>query len=68
MIPTRPQVAKTGRYTIAESARALGVSRTTLYRWMADGAIRVMVTRKTYRRYISGEELLRVWDGEWLMR
>lgn len=67
MVPTRPDVAKAGRYTISESARILGISRTTLYRMIADGEIRVRIQRKSLRKYVSGEELLRVWDGEWLL-
>lgn len=66
MTAERPRVAKSGRYTISESARLLKVSRTTLYRLIGEGELKVMIRRHTLRKYISGAELLKLWEGDWL--
>lgn len=67
MTPTRPDVKRTGRYTVSEAARLLEVSRTTIYRWIEDEELKVRVQRKTLRKYIMGAEILRLWEGDWLI-
>lgn len=66
MTPLRPRAASRGRYTISETARLLGVSRMTVYRWLEEGSLRASIQRKTLRKYISGAEILRVWDSDWI--
>ena len=66
MTPVRPRAAVRGRYTISETARLLDVSRMTVYRWLEEGTLRASIQRKTLRKYISGAEILRVWDSDWI--
>lgn len=38
----------------------------TVYRWLEEGSLRASIQRKTLRKYISGAEILRVWDSDWI--
>lgn len=62
-----PKVIETGRYSVREAARLLGVSSTKLYEAIKCGArcggIDGRVRRDNGRLQITGKEILRYWRG-----
>lgn len=60
-----PEVTPKGRYTFKEAAEKLGVSITTIYRYVANQTISCMV-RANGKRVILGSEITRFWGGEYL--
>ena len=65
MINDKPDVTPKGRYTFKEAADKLGVSITTIYRYVANQTISCMV-RANGKRIILGSEITRFWGGEYL--
>lgn len=62
---TEPKVEQTGRYGFCETARLLGVSRPTLYKWRDEGKIKQGFRAINGRPFFSGKEILRAWRAEW---
>lgn len=62
MVKERPDVAPGGRYTLGETAKALGICRRTLYDWINKDWIHADYRRLGCRRFFRGSEILRVWD------
>jgi len=46
-------------YTVAEAAELLGVSLTTVYRWLEDGALQAMTTLGGTAKLVSAESVHR---------
>lgn len=63
-----PTVAADGRYNISQAARALGLSRDTIYRYMRLGLLATHVHAITGARYITGKEIRRFWNGKDVQR
>lgn len=63
MITTRPQVDYKGNYTQAQAAKALGVDRHTIARYVKLGHLKVKIRRFDQRTVIPGSEILKVWGG-----
>lgn len=63
MIATRPNVDYKGLYSQAQAARALGVDRHTISRYVKNGYIKVRVRRTDHKTVIAGSEILKVWGG-----
>lgn len=61
-----PDVHRDGRYSITESAKALGIDRTTIYRYMEQKLIKFGVHKYNSRRFILGSELIRFWGAEYM--
>ena len=55
MIATEPNVAKTGRYSLEETAKLLGVHPNTIIRYAKMG---------NRRKFYTGMEILRFWRSE----
>ncbi|RRC99058.1 helix-turn-helix domain-containing protein [Prevotella sp. OH937_COT-195] len=63
MITTRPNVEYKGLYSQAQAARALGVDRHTIARYVKQGYINVRVRRTDRKTVIPGGEILKAWGG-----
>ena len=59
MIPTEPEVADTGRYTITQTAEALKVSTKTISRHILNGLINPIIGKRTKIKLFSGKEIKR---------
>ncbi|MBO4571190.1 MAG: helix-turn-helix domain-containing protein [Bacteroidales bacterium] len=61
MIETQPKVARDGKYTISETARRLGIARSTVQNKVKEMK---MIARpaKSGRLYISGTEIIKYWQ------
>lgn len=62
MTKDRPNVRPAGRYTITEVSELLGISRQHVTRLAKTGAIRYGIRKSNGRKFITGLELLRVWQ------
>ena len=58
---TEPQVADTGRYTITEACKALGIHRNTLRRYWEKKLIKCTYRRCDHRKLFSGVEIQKLW-------
>lgn len=67
MTAERPDVTMTGRYTIAQAAKALCVSREQLYKKaklpVSRGGIKTHHRMTNRTLYVMGCEILRFWSG-----
>ena len=57
-----PNITATARYTVSEAASILGISRQHVTRLAKTGAIRYGIRKSNGRKFITGLELLRVWQ------
>lgn len=65
MISAQPDVIPKGRYSICETAEKLGISVTTVYRYLRNGFIKKAI-RPNGQFIISGSEIIRFWGGEYI--
>ena len=61
MCNTEPNVQDSGRYTVMETCKALGIHRNTLRRWMQAGKIACKFRRVDNRKVFEGREIKKVW-------
>lgn len=61
MIAHEPQVQPTERFAIGEAAKILGVTRNTLSRWIREGYVKFGIRKCNGRKFIIGQELVKVW-------
>ncbi len=64
MIATEPQVAPSGRYSITEAARALGISRDTLRRHTIAQKIKCGVRKANNKKFYKGIDILAYWKAQ----
>ena len=64
MVNQEPNVTKTGRYSISETCKLLGIHRHTLRSYTNRGCIHCAFRRSTTRKYYSGNEILRFWRAQ----
>ena len=62
MNTTAPKVSPTGRYSINETATHLDISRRTVERHIKAGTIATQYREATKRPYVTGLEILKVWN------
>lgn len=62
MIQTTPEVIKSGRYTQADCARILGISRQTVAKYENLGLIGFRVIKPMMRKVTTGADILRFWE------
>ena len=62
MTATQPEVTATGRYSIQDTAKQLGVSRRTVERFIEDKKLKAHVRKINGKKYITGSEILKVWN------
>lgn len=60
-----PQVTATGRYNVTQTCSLLGITRTTLGRYVKAGIIKCGFRRETGRKFFTGSELLRFWKAQY---
>ncbi len=58
----RPDIRPAGRYGICEAAAILGITRQHVTRLAKSGNIRYGIRKSNGRKFISGLEILRVWQ------
>ena len=56
-----PNVDNRTWYTIPAVRKALGISRTYIYRYMAEGSLKFTTTKDGKHRIVSGQEIKRFW-------
>lgn len=54
----------TGRYSIGEAAKLLGLHRNTLLRYTNEGFIKCGFRRDTAKKFFTGEEILKFWRAQ----
>lgn len=65
MTATRPEVNPTTRYSLTDAAMQLGVSKRTVERWLEENKLKAVILKINNRRYITGTEILRVWNASY---
>ena len=61
MIPTRPEVDYMGNYTLAQAAKALGIDRHTIARYIKQGRLKSQIRKVDRRVIIKGRDILHIW-------
>lgn len=61
MSTIEPQVSDTGRYSINDASRILGIHRNTLRNHTENGFIKCGFRRTNGRRFYTGSEIKRYW-------
>lgn len=61
MTATEPEVADNGRYTVTQAAKALKVSRQTIYTHTDSNALKCTIHKATGKRLYSGSDLKKWW-------
>lgn len=65
MTNTEPKVEPTGRYSVTETCKALGIHRKTLKRYTDSLAIRCHIRKATGRKYYCGVDIVRFWTANY---
>ena len=65
MVNETPDVKPKGRYSIRETAEKLGISVTTVYRYIKGGFLKNII-RPNGQVAIVGAEITRFWGGEYI--
>ncbi len=55
-----PQVAPTGRYSVGETCKHLGIHRNTLRKYTDEGHIKCGFREETARKIYTGQEILQI--------
>ena len=58
---TEPNVAITGRYSIPETCKALGIHRNTLRLYTLEGKIKCGFRKASRKKFYTGAEILKFW-------
>lgn len=61
MTADRPNVNGSSIYSVGQAAKALGVHRNTINRYLADGKIPYSINRITGRKAIKGQDIVDAW-------
>ncbi len=64
MTTQEPQVSPSGRYSVTETCRFLGIHRNTLQRHTEKGLIKCGFRRSTFKKFYKGSEILRYFRAE----
>ena len=59
-----PQVNLTGRYTVTQTCKHLGIHRNTLRRYTDEGFIKCSFRKESARKVYLGKEILRFWNSQ----
>jgi len=65
MTTTEPNVSETGRYPIGETAKLLGLNRTTVWRHVELGNIKPGTRKSNDRKFFTGREIKRFWNSQY---
>lgn len=58
-----PKVCLTGRYSVTETCKLLGIHRNTLLNYTRSGKIRVGFRKATGRKFYLGSEIAKIWHS-----
>lgn len=61
---SEPQVQKTGRYTVTETCKHLGIHKNTLRKYTDEGRIKCGFRKESARKFYLGSEITRFWHGQ----
>jgi DNA-binding transcriptional MerR regulator len=64
MVAEKPEIPTTGRYSVKETCRILGIHRNTLLEYTKRGLITAGVRRATFRKFYTGSEILKLWTAQ----
>lgn len=64
MTSNEPNIADTARLGICDAAKVLGVHRTTLARWTAQGLVKCGIRRTNGRIFYTGRALISLWRSQ----
>lgn len=64
MVKEVPDVPRKAKFSIKETASILGISRTSLYRYIKEKYIFAKVRPCNGRQYFTGAEIIRFWGVE----
>ncbi|MFR9498023.1 MAG: DNA-binding protein [Rikenellaceae bacterium] len=56
-----PMVAESGRYSVMQTAAALGIHRNSLRKYTDVGLIKCGFRKETARKFYTGKEILKFW-------
>lgn len=59
-----PKVSDSGRYTVTETCRALGIHKDTLRKYTDENRIKCGFRRDSYRKFYKGSEIKRFWKAQ----
>lgn len=59
-----PQVSETGRYSVTETCKVLGIHRNSLKKYTEQGLIKCGFRKQTARKFYSGREILKFWRAQ----
>lgn len=62
MTATQPEVTATGRYSIQDTATQLGISKRTVERYIEEKKLKAQVRKLNGKKYVTGTEILKVWN------
>lgn len=65
MSTAEPNVSDSGRYSIGEAAKILGVHRNTLRQHTNQGLIKCGFRRQNMRRFYTGVEIKKYWKSQY---
>lgn len=63
MLTELPSIAVRGRYSVTETAKVMGVDRSTIRRWIECGKMRCGYRQCNKRRFVTGEEIQRFFNA-----
>lgn len=64
MNPEEPQVSSTGRYTVSQTCKILGIHRNTLRRHTLQHKIKVRLSRINGRPFYRGSDIISYFKSE----
>lgn len=58
----KPTAETNKRYTVAQAAALLSVSTRTVQRYIKNGAMRAEHRKSTNKRFVLGQEIVKIWN------
>lgn len=59
-----PQVSETGRYSVTETCKILGIHRNSLKKYTELGLIKCGFRKHAARKFYAGREILKFWRAQ----
>jgi len=63
MIATPPEVEPVSRYSIADTAIKLGVSKRTIERYIKAGTLKAQYRKANKKPFVTGLEIVKAWQA-----
>lgn len=65
LTPIEPDVNSSGRYSVTQTCRILGIHRNSLRRYTEEGLIRCSFRKNPHRKFYTGREIMRFWQSQY---